>query len=271
MVRHDMQPAHEALTFEVLDDLILAHERGRLPPIQLAPGPCLGSIVELLRFCSEHEGILDYAATPETAAISRAFQSRRPVYLDSGRVGFVTARRAAYKGGDTYREAFMFAMHKAMLAAEFPSPFVSGLVGSLGEMESNIHEHSEAVESGLIAYRVTGDAIEYIVADSGIGILSSLQGGAFPSLTDTGEALKVALADGRSRYGIAKGRGYGFRELFKALSSRNGSLRFRSDDQLLTIKGESPMLSRARLQQRAHISGFSVSVVCTKPAPAQRR
>lgn len=99
----------------------------------------------------------------------------------------------------------------------------------------------------------------------GIGILSGLKSGAFPSLSDSGEALKIALTDGRSRFGVGKGRGYGFRELFKALSFRHGTLRFRSDDQVLTIKGVSPSLSRAKLQQRARVSGFSVTVVCAKP------
>jgi hypothetical protein len=264
-------PTVEPLTFEVLDDLVLAHERGRVPALKLAPGPCLGSIVELLRFTREHPRALDYVPTPETAAIDRAFQSRRPVYLAGEQAGFVTARRTAVRGGDNYREAFMFAMQKAMLNNGFSSAFANGLVGALGEMESNIHEHSQAVNSGLVGYRVSVNAVEYIVADDGIGILSGLKAGAFPSLADAGEALKIALTDGRSRYGIGKGRGYGFRELFKALSSRNGALRFRSDDQLLTIRGESPVLSRARLQQRAHVRGFSVSVVCLNPTVAQCR
>lgn len=254
----------ESLTFDVLDDLILAHERGRVPAVRLTPGQCLGSIVELLRFCNEHRGALDYVPTPETAAIGQALGSRRPVYLAGQRVGFVSARRALYRGSDTYREAFMFAMQKAMLSAGFARAFANGLVGAIGEMESNVHEHSHAVDSGLIGYRVAADAVECIVADAGIGVLGSLQRGAFPSLADSGEALKIALTDGRSRYGVGKGRGYGFRELFRALSSHNGSLRFRSDDQLLTIRGDSPTLSRARLQQRAPVSGFSVSVICMK-------
>jgi hypothetical protein len=269
--RMRMPPTSEDLTFEALDDLILAHERGRVPAVRLAPGPSLGALVELVRFAREHEGALAYAATPETDAIDRACRTRRPVYLNGEWTGVVTAKRQRNNGSDIYREAFMFAMHKALLAAGFASPFASGLVGALGEMESNVHEHSQAADTGLIAYRVSTDAVECIVADGGIGVLSSLRRGAFPSLTDAGEALKIALTDGRSRYGIGKGRGYGFRELFKALSTRNGSLRFRSDDQLLTIRGDSPVLSRARLQQRATVSGFSISVVCLNPAATKRR
>lgn len=265
-----MPPTAEALTFDVLDDLLLAYERGRVPPVRLAPGPCLGSIVELIHFSQEHDGALPYRASDETAAIQRAYESRRPVYLDGESSGFVTARRAPYNNGDTHWTAFQFAMHKALLAAGFPSLFARGLVGAMDEMQNNILDHSNAVDTGLIAYRVNVDRVEWVVADRGIGVLSSLQCGAFPSLTDAGEALKIALTDGRSRFGIGKGRGYGFRELFKALSARHGSLRFRSDDQALTIAGVSPSLSRARLQQRAHVTGFSVTVVCTKPAAAQQ-
>ena len=261
----------ELLTFEILDDLVLAHRRGRSHAVRLLPGPCLGSIVELLCFSQEHDGALDYSVSPETKAIERSFQTRRPVYLDGKRKGFVTARRAAYKNGDTYWDAFMFAMHRAMLSAGFRSEFSRGLVGAIDEMQNNIHEHSAATDTGVIAYRVSPERVEWVVADRGIGILSGLQSGPFPSLRDSGEALRIALTDGRSRFGTGKGRGYGFRELFKALSTRHGALRFRSDDQALTITGVSPSLSRARLQQRATVSGFSVTVVCAKPREPQNR
>lgn len=264
-----MLPAREALTFETLDDLVLAHERGRSPAVRLEPGPCLGSIVELLRFSEEHRNGLQYDPSPETAAIKRSFEIRKPVYLDGEKAGFIAARRVPYKDADTYWDAFMFAMHKAMLAAGFPSLFSRGLVGAMDEMQNNIHDHSEARDTGLIAYRVSAEQVEWVVADRGIGVLTGLQSGAFPSLKDSGEAIKIALSEGRSRFGVGKGRGHGFRELFKALSTRRGTLRFRSDDQVLTIAGVSPSLSRARLQQRAHVSGFSVTVVCAKPPQSQ--
>ena len=260
----------EALTFDVLDDLILAHERGRVPPVRLAPGPCLGSIVELLQFVQDRRGALPYRASNETRAIQRACETRRPVHLNAGLAGFVPTRRATYKNADTYWDSFMFAMHKAMVAAGFPSLFSRGLVGAMDEMQNNVHDHSERIDTGLVAYRVSSDRVEWVVADRGIGVLAGLKAGSFPSLTESGEALKVALADGRSRFGVGKGRGYGFRELFKAMSARHGSLRFRSGDQALTITGQSPSLSLARLQQRANLSGFYVTVVCTKPTTAQQ-
>ena len=170
---------------------------------------------------------------------------------------------------EAYWDAFMFAMYKAMVAAGFPKPFGRGLVGAMDEMQNNIHDHSTDIGTGLVAYRVDADRVEWVVTDRGVGILAGLKSGAFPLLTDSGEALKTALVDGRSRLGVGTGRGYGFRELFKAMSARHGSLRFRSDDQALTIRGVSPSLSLARLQQRARVSGFHVTVVCTKPSTVQ--
>ena len=259
----------EALTFEVLDDLILAHERGRVPAVRLALGACLGAVVELLQFVVDHEGALPYQASEETHAIQRAHDTGRPVYLNDGLTGFVPARRAPYGNGDFYWDAFMLKAYKAIVAADFPSSFGSGLVGAMDEMQNNIHDHSQSVDTGLIAYRVSDDRVEWVVADRGIGVLAGLRAGAFPRLVDSGDALRVALTDGGSRFGASGGRGYGFRELFKAMSARHGSLRFRSDDQALTIRGVSPLLSSARLQQRANVRGFCVTVICTKPTAAK--
>lgn len=257
--------ATEPLTFELLDDLLLAHERGRATGIRAVPGPSLGSVVELMRFAEEHGDQIAYLPTEETDAIRRCLRTRRPVYLNGESTGFIAARREAYKDSDTWWDAFQLAMHKANIASGFPRAFSRGLVGALGEMQGNVHDHSNAVDTGVIAYRVTSDSVEWVVADRGIGVLKGLQDGAYPSLRDAGDALKIALADGGSRFGSRTGRGYGFRELFKALATRQGTLRFRSDDQLLTIAGVSPSLSRARLQQRARVPGFSVTVVCAKP------
>src|SRR5262245_16956480 len=92
-----MPTSTEALTFEVLDDLLLAYERGRVPPIRLAPGACLGSTVELIQFSEDHNGTLPYRPSEDTIAIHRAFETRRPVYLNGDATGFVTARRAPYR------------------------------------------------------------------------------------------------------------------------------------------------------------------------------
>jgi anti-sigma regulatory factor (Ser/Thr protein kinase) len=253
-----MTPAE--LTYDLLDDLILADERGRRAPVRVSVGPSLGPTVELLLFSLAHGDVIDVAASAELNAARACLSDGVPVYLRERTLAFAPAIRPFVNGDDVHRDAFMFALHKAMLNIGMPSAFIAGLVGALGEMESNIHEHSGAAATGIMAYSVTEERVEWIVADRGTGILSGLNA-SYPRMTDAGEALKFALSDGGSRLRI-KGRGLGFRELFKALAARRASLRFRSDDQLLTIKGVLPDLSRARLQQRAHVPGFSVRVVC---------
>lgn len=261
--------AREALTFEVLDDLVLAHERGREISVQLQPGACLGSLVELHQYRIQNRDALQCIETPETAAIRSCLRTGRPAYLEGQAIGFVPTRRVKVRGEDLHWTAFQYALQKAMLSVGFPSLFARGMVGAMGELEDNVHEHSGAVDTGLIAYRVSRARVEWCVADRGTGVLAGLRSGAFPSLNDPGEALKIALMDGRSRFGRRSGRGYGFRPLFKALAARQGSLRFRSDDQVLTIAGVSPSLSQARLQQRASSPGFAVTVICAKPGKSK--
>jgi hypothetical protein len=259
--------ATEPLTFDLLDDLLLARERGRRIDLRLAPGVCLGSTVELFSHLHASPTAFDHEPSAEIEAMRQALITRKPTYLSSQSVGISPARRVAVNGADTYWDQFLFALHKAIVANGFPASFSTGLVGALDEMQNNIHDHSAAPETGIIAYRVTQGRVEWSVSDRGVGIMAGLQRGQFPSVKDGGEALRLALTDGYSRLPV-RGRGHGFRHLFKALSSRRGTLRFRSDDHVLTMTGVSPTLSRAKLQQRSRIAGFSVTVVCTNPRSA---
>lgn len=157
---------------------------------------------------------------------------------------------------------------KAQEAAELaalPKELAQGLVGAVRELETNIHEHSGRAHDGLIAFRSTATEFEFVVADSGSGVLAGLQGTArYAFLTDAGIALKTALADGQSRLlDVDPGRGFGYHELFVNLANLNGELRFRSDDHALTIDGSGPALPRAQLAQKARLQGFVISVVCT--------
>jgi hypothetical protein len=68
------------------------------------------------------------------------------------------------------------------------------------ELENNIHEHSENAATGLLAFRAARGVFEFVAADRGIGILSSLrQSAQFAALQDHGRALREALTDGTSR------------------------------------------------------------------------
>jgi hypothetical protein len=81
-------------------------------------------------------------------------------------------------------------------------------------------------------------------------------------LVDHGDALKLALQDGVTRFGSSEDRGHGFRPLFTGLANLNGALRFRSGDHALTIDGYQPIALRSRIARKVTVDGFFVSVRC---------
>ena len=88
------------------------------------------------------------------------------------------------------------------------------LVAAMEELENNIHEHADATETGILAYKAEPGAFEFVVADRGIGIRRSLRRcAAYAALQDdgrhskrlsqtayraTGRAAITATASGRS-------------------------------------------------------------------------
>ena len=64
------------------------------------------------------------------------------------------------------------------------------MAAALKELESNIREHSERPETGLLAFQTTPDCFEFVAADSGVGVLATLRDAPeFKNLTDHGRAL----------------------------------------------------------------------------------
>lgn len=155
----------------------------------------------------------------------------------------------------------------AAVEANFPRRLVTGLMGALGELQDNVYEHSGKPDSGLVAYAVSANAFEFIVADGGIGALASLRTNpAYVHLKTSAEALELAMSDRGSRFGSDTGRGYGIGTLFKALARDAGELRFRSGDYAISIEGDRPaLIGRKRVVQKAWLDGFAVSVRCTPP------
>ena len=141
---------------------------------------------------------------------------------------------------------------------------VSGqLVATMEELGNNIHEHANAPETGVLAYRAEPGAFEFVVADRGMGILRSLRRcDAYAALPDEGKALAAALTDGISRHGPNSNHGHGFRPIFTGLINLHGELRFRSGDHAIILDGTSPEPATARIIQKAPIDGFFASVRC---------
>jgi hypothetical protein len=200
----------------------------------------------------------------------------RGVYTtsDSATLGFITTGRNKATPDPHEELRWLAFRQKAQQTAELslPKPIAQGLMGAMTEIEDNIHVHSERPDDGVVAFRGSAIEFEFVVADSGVGMLASLRRSPdYASLDDAGNALRMALQDGTSRLShVEANRGYGFRNLFRNLANLNGELRFRSDDQALTIDGAGPELVKSVLSQKTNIQGFAASIVCRPHSIAQR-
>lgn len=197
-----------------------------------------------------------------------ALRAGRESWLDRNRrLGFVRAIRVGENGDLRFDAFLMDAMQAARDITKLPGTTPQQLVAAVREMESNIHEHSDAPATGLVAFRAAPGSFEFVAADQGIGVLRSLRTCTnYSGLSDHGAALELALREGTSRYDATEpGRGKGFRDLFRGLLNLNGLLRFRSGDQALTMDGTSPSLATAALAQKPEIDGLFVSVKVLAP------
>ena len=113
----------------------------------------------------------------------------------------------------------MLAARAGAEAAGFSTPVAQSLAAAIRELESNIHEHSERPASGILAFQSRPSLFEFVVADSGVGVLATLrEAEEFSNLTDHGLAMHAALQQNVSRHGRSSGHGNGFRDLFLGLT-----------------------------------------------------
>jgi hypothetical protein len=261
-----------ALSFRDVDGLAFAasanHLDAGLAPVSLAP-QTLGPLLEFLhlqsgqRLPKHPEGkswLVSNGATPLIAALQRGDEQWNSP--SDRRMGFIRARRTD-SNGNSLISFLMNASTAARDIAGLPGTVPRQLAAAMQELENNIHEHSDAIDTGLLAYRAGPGVFEFVAADRGIGILKSLQScTAYAGLPDHGKALQAALTDGTSRFGPETDRGHGFRPIFLGLANLRGALRFRSGDHALIMDGTSPDLTTAQLSQKPLIDGFFASVSC---------
>jgi hypothetical protein len=261
------------LTFSAVDGLGFAAASGRFDAARL-PAPyvpnSLGPLLELLHLAAG--GRLPDPAGESWLALNNAapmiatLREKRECWVssDDRRIGFIRAVRGGPDGNNRLTAFLMDAQRAARDVARLPGTTPGQLAGAMQELENNIHEHSNAADTGVLAFRAARGVFEFVAADRGIGILTSLQSCTmYAALRDHGEALEVALTDGTSRFGSNSRRGHGFRPIFLGLIDLHGSLRFRSGDHALTMDGTSPSLTTARLAQKPTMDGFFASVRVT--------
>lgn len=146
----------------------------------------------------------------------------------------------------------------------FADSVSSGFAGAITELADNVVQHSQDPRTGLVAFCGCRGVFEYVVADSGIGMLASLRTASeFRALRDDVEALPLAITSGVSRRGRGTGFGYGYRAVFLPLRAVNGAVRLRSGKAVLQVEGASCQPDRGRCSQRPSHQGVVATVRAT--------
>jgi hypothetical protein len=172
-------------------------------------------------------------------------------------------------GRDTAWIAFLKRAELTARAVGFADSVAAGLIGAIHELADNVIQHSEAPTPGVAAFARTASSFEYVVADSGIGMLASLRRASeFRSLRDDLEALPLAVTPGVSRHGRGVGYGFGYRAVFLPLKAAHGTVRLRSGHAVLEVAGAGPRPDQGRCSQRPRHQGVVVSVEISPTASA---
>lgn len=250
-----------SLTYQLLDELEVActDASNHIFPAGFEVRS-LGPVIQLQR-SSQRELIaekISYASNDLERA-GEFILAPRGIFLNkAGTVGMA----ASSGGGDAVLELMQRAL-PALKRTPFPTAAATQAIAALGELDSNIEEHSGDSKLGVIAFEIAERFIGIYASDRGCGVLDSLRRHpAFSGLDDSGEALRLAIQEGVSS-STQLGRGMGFRPIFRGLASLSALLRFRSGDSLLEINGFGGGIPVQGLRERASISGFHVFVHCT--------
>lgn len=177
-----------------------------------------------------------------------------------GNQGFITVNKL--NSDQLAWTNFMIRAKRAAQSAGFSGDHSAKLAAAIGELYSNVIEHSQNIKSGYVVFCGAKNSFEFVVADSGIGVLSSLRSNpSYASLVDSGTALELALSQGISRH-IETGHGNGFRPLIVGLANISRFIRFRSDDHSRElIRGKDQQIYSAT-RQDSRLRGFFCSVEC---------
>lgn len=250
------------LTYGVLDDIELACANGRLDMDVLPSVPVrhLGPLIQLKRSTLGEQVLRALTIELGPLADAASFVDHPDgLYISKdGSIGIAASR----PGSDTCIDLMQRAL-VAIRRTALPLDSAAQAVSALGELASNIEEHSEDREMGVIAFEVNGSFVGLYASDKGRGVLKSLrENPTYRNLEDAGEALGLVIQEGVSSSSQA-GRGRGFRPLFVGLAGHAGLLRFRSGGALLELNGFGEGKPMQELKERAQAVGFHVFVHCT--------
>jgi hypothetical protein len=256
------------LGFDLLDELAFsAAKGGNARPTTKFMVQNLGTVIELLwllRTGLQLPGLSELADTRRVRLVQAIDRGQRTAIFsnNNGHSQLITCFWTNDEEPDEWFE-FCQSLQNGAVTSGFPHKNAQELVAATRELVSNVFEHSDAPQSGLVGFSIIRDKLEIVVGDQGIGVLASLRTSPeYSVLRDSGEALRASLTDGTSRFGRLSGHGGGFRNLFRGLLNLSSDLRFRSGDHALSINGISPELSTGRISQKIQLPGFVVSIAC---------
>lgn len=260
--------------FAGADDILCAASNGALPhynSVQVAPSGRIGPLIEILMARqASAEAMCNVILEMPFARLAAKAIAKGSISGTAYQAKFGVFPSSRLMGSTSSSDEWILWCSRAEQAAvslSFPPPLAAGVIGAAIELHENVHIHSERPETGIVAYAASAAHFEIVIADAGVGVLTSLrQNPLYAAIDDAGVALMTAVGDGNSRFGSAEGRGYGMGQMFRALANHDGELRFRSDDYALFIRGHSPSLSGSiELRHKTRLAGLIISVRC--PAP----
>lgn len=265
------EPRNITGNFVGTDELLAMAQAGFLEtcgPVRVARAGRIGPLIELASARRLHPALYSriMADAPFAADLERAITDGTVCGSQRGsRFGVFPLVYLGAGGDQSDQWTLWFSRaDQAAQAAGFSNSTAAMIMGAFGELQDNVFRHSQAYATGLVAYAITSDGFELVVSDRGVGVLSSLR--THPDhldLDNAGSALRRALANGESRFGRDSGSGLGIGQIFRALANQDGDLRFRSDDHVLEIRGDSPtMQGQLEIRHKAVLPGFTVSVLC---------
>ena len=167
-----MTAAQKQLLFNDVDGLAFAAARGKLDESKLPATympQCLGPLLELLhlsaggRMPRPGNRLAPNGAAPMIAALDQGRESWI-VPLDQY-AGFIRAIRRGPDGDNRLTGFLMKAKRAGQDVSGLPAAVSGQLVAAMEELENNIHEHADAPETGMLAYRAEPAAFEFVVAD----------------------------------------------------------------------------------------------------------
>ncbi len=230
-----------ALTLEQLDQLSLAHMVGATAsPVTPFQASDLAAYFEWVWLARAGVTLGDVVPTGPMRELATHLRAQETLWTShaASRAGFIRVTRAVDDVENIAWLSFRTAVARAAQTFGIAKPVAHSIVGALGELEGNIHDHSRRAQSGLIAYLVADTCFELVVLDRGVGVLSSLrESRESDDLIDDDAALFAAVMQHRTRHGVGTAHGTGFLPLFRGLANTNALLRFRSGNALLTLDG----------------------------------